>query len=60
MKFDAWMDRVDEVCAMQFGLSIHDLPDMCFRDAIDCGMSPEDFMTENLPDLDSLGSLILS
>ncbi len=59
MSFADWMERVDAVCEQSFGLSIHDLPDMCFRDAYDCGQSPEEFMTENLPDMESLREVVL-
>lgn len=60
MTFDQWMDRVDRCCQLDFGMSIHDLPDMCFRDAYDSGMSAEDFMSENLPDVESLAHAVLS
>ena len=60
MTFDQWMDRVDRCCQLDFGLSIRDLPDMCFRDAYDSGLTPEDFMAENLPDEEALGQTILS
>ena len=60
MTFDDWMERIDRCCQLDFGMSIHDLPDLCFRDAFDSGLTPEDFMTENLPDLESLGQVILS
>jgi hypothetical protein len=60
MSFDDWMERVNDVCEGDFGISIHDLPDMCFRDAFECGMSAEQFMAENLPDLEALRDLILS
>ena len=58
--FEQWMDGVDRCCQLDFGMSIHDLPDMCFRDAFDTGLSPEEFMTENLPDLDALRQVVLS
>ena len=54
------MDGVDRCCQLDFGMSIHDLPDMCFRDAYDVGQSPEEFMSENLPDLDALRHAVLS
>jgi len=60
MSFDIWMERVDDVCQLQFGLSIHDLPDMLFRDGYDAGLTPVEFMTENLPDLDALEKVIFS
>lgn len=60
MSFENWMEIVDHCCQMDFGLSIHDLPDMLFRDAYDSGLAPEDFMAENLPDGDALRDLIFS
>lgn len=36
-------------------MSIRDLPDLCFYDAYDAGQTPEEFMEENLPDVDALG-----
>lgn len=60
MTFDDWMDQVNDVCEGKFGLSIHDLPDMLFRDAYEDGLSPEQFMIDNLPDEEALGHLILS
>jgi len=60
LTFDQWMERVDQVCQLDFGLSIHELPDMLFRDAYDSGIGPEEFMSENLPDAEALGQVILS
>jgi len=60
MDFDDWMEGLNRVCELQFGLSINDLPDMMFRDAYDAGMSPTDFMTENLPDHDALRGALFS
>jgi len=54
MDFDDWMEGINRVCELQFGLSINDLPDMLFRDAYDAGISPADFMAENLPDQEAL------
>ena len=59
MTFDAWMRAIDRICTFTFGMSIHDLPDMHFRDAFDDGLTPVEFMEENVPDLDALGKLIL-
>ncbi len=59
MTFDQWMEQVDRCCQLDFGLSIHDLPDMLFRDAYDSGLSPQDFMAEHLPDQESLTHVIL-
>ena len=60
MTFETWMERLNSCCQLDFGLSVHELPDMLFRDAYDSGLSPEDFMTENLPDEEALGQAIVS
>jgi len=60
VRFDEWMNKVDLLSRSWFGLSIYDLPDMSFRDAYDSGITPDAFMEESLPDLEALGSLILS
>ena len=41
MTFDQWMAAVDvHVGATAFGLSVHDLPDIAFRDLYDAGETP--------------------
>jgi hypothetical protein len=40
LAFEAWMKKVDQACEARFGISIHDLPDYCFRDAFDDGETP--------------------
>ena len=40
MTFEEWMAEVDHFCYAKAGLSIYDLPDCCFRDWYDDGMSP--------------------
>jgi len=37
MSFRDWMKELDLICYSNYGMSIHDLPDMCFRDAYDGG-----------------------
>lgn len=37
MSFEEWMRWVDRYCTSTYGLSIHDLPDCCFRDWYDEG-----------------------
>lgn len=54
------MEEVNRLCLSTFGLSIHDLPDMCFRDAFDCNVSPEEFMQEELGNLSQLADKIIS
>lgn len=39
-KFKNWMLKVNAACEHLYGMSIHDLPDYCFRDAFDDGVSP--------------------
>jgi hypothetical protein len=34
------MGTVDGLCQRRYGLSIYDLPDCCFRDWFDEGMTP--------------------
>lgn len=60
MSFERWMEEVNRLCLSTFGLSIHDLPDMCFRDAFDCNVSPEEFMQEELGNLSQLADKIIS
>lgn len=38
--FEAWMSEVDAEVSARIGLSVHDLPDICFRDLYDAGESP--------------------
>lgn len=50
--FDRWMSAVDGHVQIKLGVSVHDLPDMCFRDYYDDGMTPAQVaqivMEENL------------
>jgi hypothetical protein len=38
--FDSWMARVDAVLGKRCGLSSEDLPDMCYSDMYEDGVSP--------------------
>jgi hypothetical protein len=40
MTFDQWMDKVDRLVTAALGLSVHDLPDCCYRDWYDEGLTP--------------------
>lgn len=60
MSFDRWISVVDVLCLDEFGLSIHDLPDMDYRASYEADQTPHDFMAEYLPDVEALGELILS
>lgn len=57
--FRKWMGEVDDLCMMEFCMSIHDLPDLPLFDSFESGLSPQEFMRENLPDVDALGALVL-
>lgn len=46
--FEDWMNSLDTIVSMAAGMSVHDLPDMRFRDAYEDGDSPEDFALDNL------------
>ena len=60
MTFERWMQEVNELCLCTFIVSIFDLPDMPFFDAFESGQTPEEFMTETIPDMDALAELVLS
>lgn len=38
--FAQWMVEVDKACYKRAFLSVHDLPDCCYRDWYDDGVSP--------------------
>ena len=40
--FDVWMVKVDEWCYRLAGVSVHDLPDLCFADLFEDGTSPRE------------------
>jgi len=46
--FEVWMQELDQICWAEIGLSIHDLPDMPFRDRFDAGLTPAEFLSEEL------------
>jgi hypothetical protein len=48
MTFKVWMQKVDKLISSEAGISIHDLPDMCFRDMFDDGCTPEEVVEEAL------------
>lgn len=60
MRFQRWMQEVDEICLSTYLMSIYDLPDMAFDDAYEAGQTPEEFLAETIPDLDALKDLVLS
>lgn len=40
--FDGWMEDVDNAVEALAGVSVHDLPDCCYRDWFDEGLSPRE------------------
>jgi hypothetical protein len=40
MTFDEWMAEVDNAVERIAGMSVHDLPDCCFRDWFDDDVKP--------------------
>jgi len=40
-KFDTWMKAVDKHCVALCGLESADLPDYCYADAYDDGLTPK-------------------
>jgi len=53
MTFEEWMVAVDEVVGnITFGLSVHDLPDMAFRDLYNDGSTAQDAAEEALGNAD--------
>ena len=46
--FNEWMAKVDKIVERKLGVSVHELPDMNFRDPYEDGVSPEEFVREDL------------
>ena len=60
MTFQRWMQEVNEICLNSYLMSIYDLPDMPFYDAYESGQTPDEFMSESIPDMDALAEIVLS
>ena len=45
-KFGEWIRRIDAILDRRLGLSHSDLPDLCYEDAFDAGLSPIDMVEE--------------
>jgi hypothetical protein len=58
--FAEWMKEVDVLVTAKWGMSIHDLPDMRFRDSADDDVTPEEFVEENIGSMDQLRELVFS
>ncbi|MCE9558042.1 MAG: hypothetical protein K8R88_03755 [Armatimonadetes bacterium] len=58
MSFEEWMKELDLLCWSNYGMSIHDLPDMCFRDAFDGEVTPLQFFHDELGSVDDLAKCL--
>lgn len=53
MTFEQWMQAVDAAVGnIAFGLSVHDLPDIAFRDLYESGETAQEAAEEALADAD--------
>lgn len=52
MTFDSWMNEINEICNVQMGLGVDDLPDYCWLDLYDSGLEPHDAWDSYLEDPD--------
>jgi hypothetical protein len=41
-RLEAWLKALDEICFSEMGVSYRDLPDQCFKDWHEDGLTPED------------------
>ena len=39
--FEQWKKEADQICSRDFGLSLEDLEDCCYRDWYEDGISPK-------------------
>lgn len=58
LTFDHWMSQLNALVMDEYGMSIHDLPDMMFRDAFDARVSPLEFFEDELGTTDQLSEVI--
>ena len=49
-RFNAWMAQVDSMVTRICGLGVHDLPDQCFADWFQDGISPREAAERALED----------
>lgn len=48
MSFELWMIKVNNLLAAKVGVGSEDLPDYCWRDAFDDGLTPKEVVTDYL------------
>lgn len=58
MTYEDWIHELDLLCYCNYGLSIHDLPDMDTWSAWDGGSSPLEFFHEEIGTVDALVHLM--
>lgn len=58
--FSGWVGEIDTICWREFSLSVHDQPDLPFRDAFDDNLTPEEFFAEEIGDELGLARIIVS
>lgn len=58
MSFEDWLQELDLLCFCNYGMSIHDLPDMETRDAFEDGISPLQFFHDELGTVDDLARVM--
>jgi len=54
MSFEDWIQELDLLCFCNYGMSIHDLPDMLTRDAWEDGISPLQFFHDEIGTVEDL------
>ncbi len=59
MTFKDWLQELDLLCWTNYGMSIHDLPDMETHDAFADGISPLQFFHDELGTVDDLARVMI-
>ena len=54
LSFEQWMNKIDKLLLRNFFMSIHDLPDMCFWDMFQDGITPKQVVEEIMSDMPSM------
>lgn len=48
LPFSTWMRQVDQLTSLRYGVSIHDLEDLPFADCHQSGVTPSEFVDEEV------------
>lgn len=51
-EFKDWYKKADSLCLAQYGLSLADLPDICYRDLFQDGYTPSQCVREAMANAD--------